>query len=222
MRKKALVLLSGGLDSAVTLSCVPAGTEAVALTLNYGQRHVSEILAAKAIAAYYRVEHIVEDLGMQLARSALTADVAVPAAGSTPTGLLPSTYVPARNLVFLSYAVAMAVKQGCGSVWIGANAVDYSGYPDCRPRFLETFAQAVALGVEPHVDVRFPLVHWDKKKIIQHGSMYGVPFKLTQSCYDPVYDGVTDGYFACGKCDSCKIRRDGFEAANLPDPTRYV
>jgi 7-cyano-7-deazaguanine synthase len=223
----AVVLLSGGLDSAVALAAAHGdGFQCHALTIAYGQRHAVELDAARLVAAALgAVEHRVFSLDLRaFGGSALTADVDVPRdrnAEEMTTGI-PITYVPARNTVFLSLALAWAETLGAFDLYIGVNAVDYSGYPDCRPEFTRAFEELANLATKAGVEnrgrfkIHTPLIHLSKAEIIKLGVTLGVDFGLTHSCYDPTLDGA-----ACGRCDSCRIRRDGFSAAGVPDPTRY-
>ena len=222
MNAKAVVLLSGGLDSATVLAMARAeGLECHALTLDYGQRHRAELDAARRVAtalgaASHRI--VVLDLAA-FGGSALTdARIAVPEA---PSAGIPVTYVPARNTVLLSLALAWAEALGAASIHVGANAVDYSGYPDCRPEYLAAF-QAMAdlatkAGIEGHGPrIRAPIVDLGKADIIRTGIALGVDFGITVTCYQP-----DDAGQACGRCDACRLRAAGFTAANVPDPTRY-
>jgi 7-cyano-7-deazaguanine synthase len=222
--QKAVVLLSGGLDSATVLAlAVREGFECHALSIDYGQRHSAELeaasLVAKALGArQHRVMHL--DL-RPFGGSALTdATIDVPTAGASQG--VPITYVPARNTIFLSLALAWAEVLGAHDLFIGANAIDYSGYPDCRPEYLrayETMANlATRAGIEGHaLKIRAPLVSMTKAQIIRAGADAGVDFGLTVSCYQADATGA-----ACGVCDACRIRRSGFEAAGLDDATRYA
>ncbi|HET8731473.1 MAG TPA: 7-cyano-7-deazaguanine synthase QueC [Moraxellaceae bacterium] len=221
--KKAIVLLSGGLDSATCLALArDAGFEPVALSFDYGQRHQAELAAARRVAAAFGVtDHRILrlDLGA-IGGSALTdASIAVPTEESTG---IPVTYVPARNTVFLAFALGLAEVCGSDDIYIGVNAVDYSGYPDCRPEFIAAFEQVANLatkaGVEGHrMHIHTPLIALSKADIIQTGLRLGVDYSLTVSCYQADIDGN-----ACGRCDSCRLRRQGFAAAGVTDPTRYV
>jgi 7-cyano-7-deazaguanine synthase len=219
---RAVVLLSGGLDSATVLALARRdGFECHALSVHYGQRHSSELAAAARVAAALgAVEHRV--LGIDLAGiggSALT-DRSIPVPEGPGEGI-PSTYVPARNTLMLSLALGWAEVLGALDLFIGVNAVDYSGYPDCRPEFIAAFEHlarvATRAGVEgAELRVNAPLLHWSKSRIIREGLALGVDYALTVSCYQADDDGR-----ACGRCDSCRLRRAGFEAAGVADPTRY-
>lgn len=220
--RKAVVLLSGGLDSATVLAMARhEGYDCYALSLAYGQRHDAELAAADRVAkALGAVEHkvISIDLG-SIGGSALT-DRAIPVPDEPVNGI-PVTYVPARNTVFLALALGWAEVLGALDLFIGVNAVDYSGYPDCRPEFIAAFAQlanlATKAGVEgQHFQVHAPLIELSKAEIIGEGARLGVDYGLTVSCYSADAEGR-----ACGVCDSCRLRRAGFQAAHLPDPTRY-
>ena len=222
MNKKAVVLLSGGLDSATCLAIAKGeGFECYALSFDYGQRHECELLAAKAVAGAMGVaDHVVIKIDLRKwGGSALTSDIAVPDAGSTAG--IPVTYVPARNIIFLSFATGWAEVLGAKDIFIGVNSVDYSGYPDCRPRFIEAFRQCANIGTKAEEEgwqfnIHAPLQTLNKSEIIRQGVALGVDYSLTHSCYNPGADGR-----ACGKCDSCSLRRKGFEAAGVPDPTKY-
>jgi 7-cyano-7-deazaguanine synthase len=225
---RAIILLSGGLDSATVLAIArEEGLERHALTLSYGQRHIAELEAARRVAAAIGVERHLE-LAVDLSRiggSALTADIPVPR-DRDPVAVseagVPITYVPARNTVMLSLAVAWAEVLRARVVLIGVNALDYSGYPDCRPEFVAAFQEVARLGTKAGLEgdeprIRAPLIEMTKPEIIRRGLELGVDYGLTTSCYDPAPDGA-----ACGSCDSCSLRRRGFEAAGVPDPTRYA
>lgn len=227
--KKAVVLLSGGLDSSTALAAARhAGFEVYALSFSYGQRHSVELEAAKAQAKAQGVaKHVIANIDLRaFGGSALTSDdLAVPqgrALDEMAHGI-PVTYVPARNTVFLSFALAWAEVLGAQDVFLGINAVDYSGYPDCRPEYLEAFARMAKLatraGVEGQSTLTFhaPLIDKTKAEIVALGVSLGVDFSLTSSCYSPGDDGG-----ACGTCDSCQLRRKGFADAGVPDPTRYA
>ncbi len=222
---KAVVLLSGGLDSATILAIARTeGYQCFALSFDYGQRHRIELEAARRVAkAGGATEHRILRLPIgELGGSALT-DVAieVPDASKYEEGGIPVTYVPARNTVFLSMALAMAETVRAMDIFIGANAVDYSGYPDCRPEFISAFEKLANLATREGVEgagfrIRAPLINMSKGEIISTGVRLGVDYKLTLSCYNPSLDGL-----ACGVCDSCRLRADGFTAADVEDPTTY-
>jgi 7-cyano-7-deazaguanine synthase len=220
--KRAIVLLSGGLDSATALAmAVAQGFECYALSVHYGQRHSAELDAARQIAANLGArEHRV--MGVDLAGiggSALTdPGVAVPESHSAG---IPVTYVPARNTMLLSLALGWAEIVGAVDIFVGVNAVDYSGYPDCRPEFIEAFERLARLATKAGVEgvafkIQAPLIAMSKEDIIRTGSELGVDYRATVSCYQARADGA-----ACGQCDSCRLRAAGFKAARLPDPTRY-
>lgn len=217
MRPKAVVLLSGGLDSATALAlALSEGFEVYALSFRYGQRHAAELGCARTLAMQPGVvDHRVIDIDLRVfGGSALTADIDVP---KEPTEGIPITYVPARNTIFLSFALAWAEVLGAQNIVIGVNALDYSGYPDCRPAFIKAFEHVAYLGTKgPRIAIDAPLIDMTKAEIICCGFGLGVNFAQTSSCYDPAPSG------ACGACDSCRIRRKGFEDAALPDPTRYA
>ena len=222
-RPRALILLSGGLDSATCLAIARAeGFDVYALSVEYGQRHAAELAAAQRVASTlgaiaHRVAHV--DLG-QFGGSALTdASLAVPIEGLE--GGIPITYVPARNTIMLSIALAWAEVLGAEHIYVGVNAVDYSGYPDCRPAFIDAFETmanlATKAGVEGHkLHIHAPLIDLSKADIIRRGTALGVDYSLTVSCYQADDDGK-----ACGLCDACRLRRAGFEAAGVADPTPY-
>jgi 7-cyano-7-deazaguanine synthase len=222
--KRAVILLSGGLDSATTLAiCKREGFAPYALSFNYGQRHDIEILAAKRVAASLGArEHRIAEIDLRVfGGSALTDEIAVPKNRTNPSGI-PVTYVPARNTIFLSYALAWCEVLGAADIFIGVNAIDYSGYPDCRPEFISAFEDLAALATKAGVEgVRFhihaPLIAMSKAQIIEKGAELSVDFSLTHSCYDPTADGR-----ACGTCDSCRIRLEGFHGAGLEDPILYA
>lgn len=223
MRPKAIVLLSGGLDSATAMAiAVREGFDVYAMTFRYGQRHAAEIECARALALTPGVvDHVIVDIDLRkFGGSALTSDAAVPKDG--PCEGIPITYVPARNTIFLSFALGWAEVLGAETIFAGVNAVDYSGYPDCRPEFIAAFDALANLATRDGVEgrrrfqVRTPLIDMTKAQIIRTGEILGVDFFHTSSCYDPI-----DGR-ACGACDSCRIRRKGFEDAGVPDVTRYA
>ena len=220
--KKAVVLVSGGLDSATTLALAQEqGYACYAISFDYGQRHRCELEAASKVAQTAGVvEHKVISLNLDnIGGSALTdTAIAVP---DQPTEGIPVTYVPARNTVFLSLALAWAEVLAADAIFIGVNAVDYSGYPDCRPEFIAAFTNLAKLatkaGVEGHpIGVETPLIHLSKAEIVQQGLRLGVDYTNTISCYDP-----DDVGRACGRCDSCRLRAAGFKEAGVADPTRY-
>lgn len=224
----AVILLSGGLDSATCLAMARAeGYICHAISFRYGQRHAVELEAARRIAAWASVaEHIVIDIDLrQFGGSALTADIAVPKGRTAAemTDGIPITYVPARNTIFLSYALAMAEVRGSNDIFIGVNALDYSGYPDCRPAFIESFQHTANLATRAGVEgkrplrIHTPLMDMFKAEIIAAGTRLGLDYAMTISCYDPAPDGA-----ACGQCDSCVLRKKGFAEAGIADPTRYA
>jgi 7-cyano-7-deazaguanine synthase len=222
--KKAVVLLSGGLDSATTLAIARNdGYACHCLSIDYGQRHRAELAAAARVArALGAAEHRTLAVGLgAIGGSALTdSTIAVPDQGAT--GGIPVTYVPARNTIMLSMAMAYAEVAGAADVFIGANAVDYSGYPDCRPEYLRAFERMANLATRSALEGRrftlhAPLVEMSKADIIRRGRALGVDYALTVSCYQ-----ASDSGAACGKCDACRIRRSGFESAAVADPTQYV
>lgn len=222
--RPAVVLVSGGLDSATCLAIAGAeGFRCHALSFRYGQRHVAELAAAARVARDLgAVEHRVMQIDLAaFGGSALTdASIAVPEDGASGQAI-PATYVPARNTVFLAFALAWAEVLGASDIYIGVNAVDYSGYPDCRPEFVDAFEQMANLATRAGIEgerlrVRTPLIQLSKAEIIRRGVALGVDYASTVSCYQADETGA-----ACGRCDSCRLRRAGFEAAGLPDPTRY-
>jgi len=226
----SIALASGGLDSTTVLAiAISEGFSPLPLTFRYGQKHsietarLEQIAAAMGLSAPLVLELPFEHFG----QSALLGSTPIPPEpqqGASARKEIPSTYVPARNLVFLSMAVAVAESHGVRDIWIGVNALDYSGYPDCRPEFLEAFLSAANLGTrdgstaaqEPWWRIRAPLVEMTKAQIIQRATELGADLSLTLSCYDPDPEGL-----ACGRCDSCGLRRRGFEEASIPDPTSY-
>jgi len=221
--KPAVILLSGGLDSATVLAIArEAGYACHALSLDYGQRHTAELAAAARVAkSLGAVEHRVIRLGLgDIGGSALTDDsIAVP---ESPTEGIPVTYVPARNTVMLALALAWAEVLGARDIFIGVNAVDYSGYPDCRPEFIAAFEQMANLATRAGVEgarlrIHAPLQHLSKAGIVRRGVELGVDYAQTVSCYQADAEGL-----ACGRCDACRLRREGFLAAGIHDPTRYA
>lgn len=221
--RPAVVLLSGGLDSMVAAALArEQGFVLHALTIDYNQRHRREIESARAIArALGAARHVVLPLDLsRFGGSALTDAIAVPKGG--PTEAIPVTYVPARNLVFLSLTVAMAEASGARDVFIGVNALDYSGYPDCRPEFIASFAETARLGTKAGVEgapfaIHAPLQFMTKAQIAAEAARMGLDAGMSWSCYDPAEDGR-----ACGLCDSCRLRRQGFADASLVDPLEYA
>lgn len=226
MPERAVVLASGGLDSTVAAAVArQEGYDLYLLTIAYRQRHAVEIQRAGQVAAWVGAQqHVVVDVNLRaLGGSALTAEMAVPKNRNQTDRAqgIPSTYVPARNLIFLSLAAAHAEVVGASVIYFGANIVDYSGYPDCRPEFIRAFEAAVQAGTKAGAEgkpmtVRAPLLTMTKAQIIQLGLTLHVPFHLTHSCYDPVGD------LACGHCDSCAIRKQGFADAGVEDPVAYA
>lgn len=223
--RKAVVLLSGGLDSTTCLGvALQAGYEAYPMSFRYGQRQQTELEAARAVVEYYDIpseRHLIVDLGRSIRGSALTGD------GEVPTGRdlheigadIPITYVPSRNLVFLAHASSYAEAIGAEAIYIGVNALDYSGYPDCRPEFIAAFQQVLNVGTkfgaEGHpVQVQAPLLHLSKAQIVHLGLEVGAPLHLTYSCY-------TGTRPSCGECDACRLRLKGFREAGVPDPIPY-
>ncbi|MCY3711884.1 MAG: 7-cyano-7-deazaguanine synthase QueC [Gemmatimonadetes bacterium] len=226
--KAAVVLLSGGVDSATALAIARyEGFACHAITFDYGQRHRFELEAARCVAESMGVgRHVTIPFDMRaIGGSALTDDIPVPRDQDPETmaGQIPSTYVPARNTIFLSFALGWAEVLGAFDLYIGANAIDYSGYPDCRPEYIAAFEHLANLATRAGVtgDDRFnihaPLIEMSKADIIRTGVRLGVDYALTLSCYDPADDGA-----ACGRCDACILRRNGFEEAGIKDPTRYA
>jgi len=221
--KKAIILLSGGLDSATSLAIAKKEKyDCYALSVNYHQRHKYELVAAKNIANFFSVKDLKEveiDLSW-LQNSALTnKSLNIP---ENPSTGIPVTYVPARNTIMMSLAMAWAESIDCTNIFIGVNAVDYSGYPDCREEYIKSFQNMANLATKKAVEgdlikIHTPLINLSKKEIIQKGVELGVDYSLTVSCYQVTSDGL-----ACGKCDSCRLRKAGFKDAGLPDPTRYL
>ncbi|MBY0507702.1 MAG: 7-cyano-7-deazaguanine synthase QueC [Bryobacteraceae bacterium] len=223
--KRAVCLLSGGLDSSTCLALAHhEGYECFALSFDYGQRHRFELVAAARVAAAYGVERRTVQFDLrQFGGSALTADIAVPkhASVSELEAGIPVTYVPARNTIFLSFALAWAETLGAQDIFLGVNALDYSGYPDCRPEFIEAFSRMASLSTKAGVEgarltIHTPLIALTKAGIVQLGQSLGLDFALTHSCYDPQENG-----HPCGACDSCLLRLKGFAEAGLTDPLVY-
>jgi 7-cyano-7-deazaguanine synthase len=226
--RPAVVLLSGGLDSTTTLAyALDRGFDVRAMTFRYGQRHAHEVDAARRVAARFGVrEHVLVDIDLRpFGGSALTSDVPVPkdrAAAELARAGIPVTYVPARNTIFLSFALAWAEVLAAHDIFIGVNALDYSGYPDCRPEYIAAFERMANLATRAGVEgapivVHAPLIDLTKGQIIELGLTLGVDYALTTSCYDPDPDGA-----ACGRCDACLLRLKGFAEAGASDPVRYV
>jgi 7-cyano-7-deazaguanine synthase len=226
-KPRAVVLLSGGLDSTTTLAIARSeGFDAYALTFRYGQRHQAELAAARQIATSFAVaQHVVSDIDLRVfGGSALTADIQVPKGRSTAemSEGIPITYVPARNTVFLSLALAWAEVLAANAVFIGVNALDYSGYPDCRPEFIEAFERMAGLATKAGVEgtqrlkIHTPLINLTKAQIIKRGLELGVDYSITVTCYDPSPTGE-----ACGECDSCQLRLKGFRESGIKDPAPY-
>jgi 7-cyano-7-deazaguanine synthase len=225
-RKRAVILLSGGLDSSTTLAIAKSqGYKCYALTFRYGQRHSIEQKSAKKIAAKFGAEQLIIDVNPAVFQhSALTdKSIKVPTNRKIDNTKIPVTYVPARNTIFLSYALALAESIGAFDIFIGVNATDYSGYPDCRPEYIKAFEKmanlATAAGVEKKgkYKIHTPIIKMTKAQIIKTGTKLGVDYSLTHSCYNPDKKGR-----ACGKCDSCQLRLKGFAQAKLTDPVRYA
>jgi 7-cyano-7-deazaguanine synthase len=226
-KPRAVVLLSGGIDSATAMAVAKRdGFEAYCLTVDYGQRHRTELKAARRIAAALSAaRHMVFRMDLsRIGGSALTSEISVPRGRPEKrmASEIPVTYVPARNTMLLSVALGWAETLGARDIFIGVNAVDYSGYPDCRPAFIRSFARTANLATKAGVEgvrfrIRTPLIRLTKAAIIRRAAALGVPLELTHSCYDPDRTGR-----ACGQCDSCVLRRKGFREAGIPDPTRYA
>ncbi|MBZ0266230.1 7-cyano-7-deazaguanine synthase QueC [bacterium] len=227
MMSKAIVLLSGGIDSATTMAIAKhRGFDVFALTIKYGQRHLIELEAARKVASFLKaIEH--KEIGIELRNiggSALTDDIEVPENSQVLLNQkeIPVTYVPARNTIFLSIALAWAEVIGAFHIFIGANAIDYSGYPDCRPEFIAAFENLANLATKAGVEgdsfkIEAPIIEMSKSEIIRVGTGLGLEYSITHSCYNPNHGGL-----ACGTCDSCIIREKGFSEAGITDPTKYI
>jgi 7-cyano-7-deazaguanine synthase len=226
--KRAVVLLSGGVDSTTTLAIAASqGYEVCAISFSYGQRHAVELQSARRVAeALGAAKYLVVDINLRaIGGSALTDDIEVPTnrSDSEMSGLIPVTYVPARNTIFLSFALGWAETLGAEDLFIGVNAVDYSGYPDCRPEYIDAFQRMANLATKAAVEGRMqtrihtPLIELTKAEIIKRGLLLGVDYSLTHSCYKPSEEGL-----ACGVCDSCLLRLRGFADAGAVDPVRYA
>jgi 7-cyano-7-deazaguanine synthase len=228
MKRKAVVLSSGGIDSTTVMRIAQQeGYEIYSLSFRYGQRHGLEIDSARRVAESMGVkQHMVMDIDLgKIGGSALTDNIEVPK-GRSETEMsqgIPITYVPARNTIFLSHAIAWAEVLEASDIFIGVNAVDYSGYPDCRPEYIKAFEDMANLAIKAAVEgkmrirIRAPLIHMTKAEIIRKGVELGVDYRLTHSCYDPSPEGK-----ACGQCDSCLLRKKGFREAGIVDPTVYL
>lgn len=223
-----MVLLSGGIDSTTTLACaLKLGFQCHALSFDYGQRHKVELVSARRVAQSLGVtDHRIISIDLRaIGGSALTAPIDVPKdrPATERSHGIPVTYVPARNTIFLSFALGLAEATGAFDLFIGVNAVDYSGYPDCRPEFVRAFETLANLATKAGVEgqgqfrIHTPLIHLTKVEILQLGQSLGIDYRLTLSCYDPDSEGRS-----CGHCDSCLIRKDGFQAAGMLDPTPYI
>lgn len=224
---KAVVLLSGGLDSSTVCALAAAeGREIYALTLNYNQRHARELDAARAVARFFNVrEHLIFPIDLTLFGGSSLTDDAIAVETDVPLeqigASIPTSYVPARNTIFLSLALAFAETRGADEIWLGINCVDYSGYPDCRPEYLSAFSQlaqlATKVGVEgTAIKIKAPLLRLDKSEIIRRGVELGLDYSLTRTCYD-----LDDAGLSCGRCEACVLRRAGFADAGLVDPAPY-
>jgi 7-cyano-7-deazaguanine synthase len=225
--KRAVILLSGGLDSSTTLAIAKnSGFKLFGLTFRYGQRHKFEIISAQKIAqAYNLADHKITEIDLRtFGGSALTDDLDVPKDrnNGTMNKSIPITYVPARNTIFLSFALAWAEVLGANDIFLGVNSMDYSGYPDCRPEYIQSFTSMANLATKAVVEgkqsikIQTPLINMTKKEIIKKGLKLGVDYSLTHSCYDPENDGIS-----CGRCDACQIRLRGFQEAGIKDPIKY-
>ena len=225
---KAVVLSSGGLDSTTVMAIAKhAGFAIYSLSFDYGQRHAFELESARKVAkAFGAQEHLVINIDLKkIGGSALTDDIDVPKTGTEASRAegIPVTYVPARNTIFLAYALAWAEVLQSSDIFLGVNAIDYSGYPDCRPEYIEAFERMANLATKAALQgitqtkIRTPLIHMTKAQIIQKGIELGVDYSLTHSCYDPTPQGL-----ACGRCDSCILRLKGFKATGMADPAKYI
>lgn len=226
--KKAVILSSGGLYSTTCMAIAQnEGFEPCALSFNYGQRHTFEIEAAKKVADFFKVKHRLEmDISLRkIGGSALTSNIEVPKdrTNEDMSHGIPITYVPARNLIFLSCALGWAETLGSRDIFIGINSLDYSGYPDCRPEFIESFRETANIatkhGVESdeHIKIHAPLLNFTKAQIVKTGMSLGVDYSITHTCYDPSPEGLS-----CGRCDACYLRLKGFEEAGYEDPIKYI
>lgn len=222
--EKAVVLTSGGLDSTTVLALSKSkGFKIYALTFDYGQRHKQELSSARKVAKYFGViEHKIIKINLRcFGGSALTDDIKVPQGGKIKRKNIPITYVPARNTIFLSYALAWAEVLKSHDIFIGVNAVDYSGYPDCRSEYIKAYQKMADLATKASVEgetikIHTPLINMSKAEIIKKGIKLGVDYSITHSCYNPARNGV-----ACGKCDSCLLRQKGFKEAGIRDSIKY-
>lgn len=232
LQRTAVVLLSGGLDSATVLAIAnDQGFAVAALSFSYGQRHLIELRAARALCAKYGVtRHVTAEIDLRIfGGSALTDDIDVPKHRSEAeiANEIPITYVPARNTVFLSYALALAETAGANDIFLGVNALDYSGYPDCRPEYIAAYETLMNLATKKGVEgerpfsLHAPLIDMTKAEIINEGISLGVDYSMTMSCYDPISEDGSIGVH-CGACDACLLRQKGFRDAGVPDPTRYA
>ncbi len=218
---KAIVLLSGGLDSATTLAIASVEYDCHAISFNYRQRHVSELNAASRLAKVFGAEHQIIQLDEGVMTGSALTDSTIDVPEDSFDSGIPITYVPARNTIFLAHALAVAEVQNASDIFLGVNAVDYSGYPDCRPVYIEAFDRMANLATRAGIEgqkltIHAPLIDMSKAEIIATGTRLGVDFALTVSCYQADEQGR-----ACGRCDSCRLRREGFVAAGLADPTVY-
>ena len=222
MSKKAIILLSGGLDSTTVLAIAKSqGYECYAMTINYQQRHSSEIKAAKKIANLYSVKDFkIVDINLSWLKSSALTNKEINIPENSPTGI-PVTYVPARNTIMMTLALAWAETINSQDIFIGVNSIDYSGYPDCRPEYIESFQKMANLATKAAIEgnkikIHTPLIKLTKAQIIREGIKNKVDYAMTISCYQASENGL-----ACGKCDSCRLRKDGFESAKIKDPTKY-